>query len=149
MALRIEHSVTAKCRPEHAWQKFEKLEEWPWWNRVIGQAKWVDSSPAWKPGSRFILEIAYPKRLSMKPAVTENNTPRAIAWNGDGNSMHFRFEQQADGTTLLAAVAEFSGFKTLFGGSSLRDTMQIAINEWLTALKTEAELIAREELARS
>lgn len=149
MSVKIEHSVNAKCKPEHAWQKFQKLEEWPWWNRVIGQAKWVDSSSAWKPGSRFVLEIAYPKRLSMKPAITENSAPRAVAWNSEGNSMHFRFEPQADGTTLLAVVAEFSGFKTVFGGGSLRDSMQQALHEWLSALKSEAEIIAREEFARS
>ena len=149
MSVKIEHSVTAKCKPEHAWQKFQKLEEWPWWNRVVGQAKWIDNAAAWQTGSRFVLEIAYPKRLSMKPAITENDAPRAVAWKSEGDSMRFVFEPQEQGQTLLKASAEFSGLKTVLGGGGLRDSMQQAFNEWLAALKSEAEQIAREEFARS
>lgn len=149
MSVTVEHSVTAKCKPEHAWQKFQKLEEWPWWNRVIGRATWIDTSSAWQPGSRFVLDLAYPKRISMKPVVSENNVPRTIAWKSEGDSVRFDFDPQGEGETVLKASAEFSGFKTVFGGASLRNAMQQAFHEWLTALKSEAEKIAREEFARS
>lgn len=148
MSIKVEHSVTAKCKPEHAWQKFQKIEEWPWWNRVIGQARWIDGQP-WQTGSRMLLEIAYPKRMALKPAITENNAPRTIAWKGDNTSMRFDFEPQSGGQTLLKAQAEFSGLKTVFGGGALRDAMQRMVTEWLDALKSEAEKIAREELAWS
>jgi hypothetical protein len=148
MSVTIEHSVIAKCAPEHAWQKFQMIEEWPWWNRVVGRARWIDGQP-WQKGSRLSLEIAYPKRMALKPAITENNTPRAIAWAGDNASMRFDFEPQSDGQTVLKAQAEFSGLKTVFGGGALRGAVQQMFTEWLAALKTEAEKIAREELARS
>ena len=95
MSIKLEHSVIAKCKPEHAWEKFQKLEEWPWWNRVIGQVKWVDGRP-WQPGSRFLLELAYPKRMTFKPVVTENAEPQTVAWRGEGSgmasAMRFRFD---------------------------------------------------------
>lgn len=148
MSVKVQHSVTAKCKPEHAWQKFQSVIEWPWWNRVIGQAKWTEGQP-WQTGSRMLLEIAYPKRLTMKPVVSESSAPHAVALQGDGETMRFSFDPQQDGQTLMKAEAEFSGLKTMFGGGGLQKSMQQAFREWLDALKTEAEKIAREELARS
>jgi len=148
MSVKVERSVAARCTPEHAWRKFQKIEEWPWWNRVVGQAKWVSGQP-WQPGSEFALEIVYPKRMSLKPAVTENAAPESVAWRGDGASMRFRFQAQADGATLLGADAEFSGLKAILSGGAIGAAMQRSLEEWLTALKIEAEKIAREEHARS
>src|SRR5579864_5903574 len=56
MSIKVEYSVTAKCKPEHAWQKFEKLEEWPWWNHVIGKTQWL-SGGRWQEGGRFSFEM--------------------------------------------------------------------------------------------
>ncbi len=152
MSVKVEHSVTAKCKPEHAWQKFEKAEEWPWWNRVIGQVKWVDGQ-VWKPGARFSLETAYPKRIAFQASVTDNSAPQAIAWSMDGGGLHgtmrFRFEPEDDGNTRLQAQCEFSGWKAALSGGSITQDFRKVCEEWLTALKTEAEKIAREEFARS
>jgi hypothetical protein len=152
MSIKLEHSVTAKCKPEHVWQKFQKLEEWPWWNRAIGQAKWIEGQP-WQPGSRFMLELAYPKQMAFEPVVTENAAPQTVAWKGEGSgitgTMRFRFDAQADGSTLLKTEAEFSGWKTKFATDSIKQAIHKTFEEWLNALKTEAEKIAGEELAHS
>lgn len=152
MSVKVEHSVTAKCKPEHAWQKFQKAEEWPWWNRVIGQAKWTDSQP-WQKGARFSLEIAYPRRVAFKAAVTDNSAPQRISWSLDGGglrgSMRFRFEPAGEGNTELKADCEFSGWKTALSGGSIEQDFRKAFDEWLNALKVEAEKIAREQFARS
>ncbi len=152
MSVKIQHSVTAKCKPEHAWQKFQKAEEWPWWNRVIGQVKWVDKEP-WKPGARFTLEIAYPTRYGFKSAVTENATPNTIAWTVEGSGlrgvMRFRFDCATGDNTQLKVECEFSGWKTTLSGGSIAEDFRKACDEWLSALKTEAEKIGREEFARS
>ncbi len=151
MSVNVQHSVTAKCKPEHVWQKFQKMEEWPWWNRVVGAAKWAQGQP-WQPGSRFALELAYPKRHTLKGAVTESSAPQAIAWkieaSGMSGTMRFGFESASPNTTL-SAQCELSGWKTALSGGSLQHDFQKAFEEWLGALKAEAEKIAREELARS
>ena len=152
MSVKVEHSVVAKCKPEHAWQKFSTMTEWPWWNRAVGSAKWTGGQP-WQPGSRFHLEIAYPKTMAFQCVVTEAGTPRNMAWSAAGSGlsgkMQFGFEPQADGNTGLRAQAEFSGWKAAFGGGALRQAIEKAMQEWLEALKTEAEKIAREEFAKS
>lgn len=151
MAVRVQHFVTAKCKPEHAWQKFQKTEEWPWWNRVIGQAKWTSGQP-WQPGSVMLLDLAYPKKISLKTTVKENAAPQAVALTAEGSGMsgtiRFRFEA-ADGNSNLKGECEFSGWKTALSGGSIEQDFKKAFEEWLDALKTEAEKIAREEFARS
>ena len=152
MAVKVEHSVTAKCRPEHAWQKFQKTEEWPWWNRVIGQAKWTGRQ-RWQQGSRMLLELAYPKRIALKTTVKESSAAQTVALTAEGSGMsgtiRFRFDALTDGNSTLNAECEFSGWKTALSGGSLEQDFRKAFEEWLGALKTEAEKIAREELARS
>lgn len=151
MSVKLEHSVTAKCKPEHAWQKFQKLDEWSWWNRAVGASKWIDGQP-WQPGSRFQLELAYPKKMTFKSVITESAAPQSIAWKGEGGgiagTMRFRFEP-AEGGTVLKSEADFSGWKTMLGAGGIQDALRKSFEEWLSALKTEAEKIAREELARS
>jgi len=152
MSVKVEHSVTAKCKPEHAWQKFERMEEWPWWNRVIGSGKWT-SGKAWQSGSRFALELAYPKKFSLNCTVTDNAVPQGITWKADGGGMSgvmwFRFEPQGDGATVLRGDAEFSGWKTAIGAPGIQDAFRKVFTERLDALKTEAEKISRETYARS
>jgi hypothetical protein len=152
MSVTVEQSVTAKCKPEQAWQKFQKMEEWPWWNRVVGQAKWIEGQP-WQRGARFTLELAYPKRFVFQAVNAENAAPQDIVWTVDGGglrgTMRFRFDAVADGTSELKAQCDLSGWKAAFSGSSIEQDFRKAYEEWLGALKTEAEKIAREEFARS
>ena len=152
MATRLEYSVTAKCKPEHVWQKFHKLEEWPWWNRVIGQVRWLEGQP-WQKGSRFLMEMVYPRKMSFKPRIVESAPPNKLAWVGKVNGVTgehwFSFEAQADGTTVIKTWEDFSGLMTVFLTASIKKSIIATWANWLDALKTEAEKIAREELARS
>jgi len=122
MATRLEYSVTAKCKPEHVWQKFQKIDEWPWWNRVVGQAKWLSGSP-WQKGSQFLMELVYPRKVS--------------------------FKAQPDGTTLIKTWEDISGFVASLFGGGMKQSLMTMHKDWLESLKTEAEKIAREEVARS
>ncbi len=152
MAIRLEYSVTAKCKPEHVWQKFQKLEEWPWWNRVVGQVRWLSGAP-WQKGSRFHLQLWYPKKMKVDPVIVESAPPNRIAWVGRGIGIKgehwFSFEPQPDGATLLKTWEDFSGWLTLFMGDGLKKAIVSMYKDWLDALKVEAEKIAREEHARS
>jgi hypothetical protein len=152
MAIRLEYAVTAKCRPEHVWQKFQKLEEWPWWNRVIGQVRWLSGAP-WQKGSRFHLELVYPRKMKVNPVIVESAPPQRIAWVGKGIGARgehwFSFEPQPDGTTLIKTWEDFSGWLVGLMGDGPKLAIVSMYKDWLEALKVEAEKIAREEHARS
>ncbi len=152
MATRLEYSVTARCRPEHVWQKFQKIEEWPWWNRVVGQAKWISGSP-WQKGSQFQMELVYPRKISFKPWIIESAPPNRIAWVGKTTGFTgehwFSFEAQPDGITLIKTWEDISGFVASLFGSGMKQSLTTMHKDWLESLKSEAEKIAREELAKS
>jgi hypothetical protein len=152
MATRLEYSVTAKCKPEHVWQKFQKLEEWPWWNRVVGQARWI-SGPPWQKDSQFFMELVYPRKVSFKPIILESAPPNKIGWLGRAPGFTgehwFTFETQNDGVTLIKTWEDISGWASTFLGHGMKQTLLAMHQSWLEALKTEAEKIAREEYAKS
>jgi len=152
MATRLEYSVTAKCKPEHVWQKFQKLEEWPWWNRVVGRARWLSGQP-WEKGSQFLMDLAYPRRISFRPIIIAALPPNRIGWVGKTTGFTgehwFSFEAQPDGTTLIKTWEDISGLAAALFGRGTKQSLAAMHKDWLEALKTEAEKIAREEAARS
>lgn len=152
MPIRLEYSTTAKCRPEHIWKKFEALDQWAWWNKVISRARWIEGQP-WQKGSRFEMELAQPRTMKFKPEVIESTPPNKVAWVGKSSGVTgehwFSFELQPDGTTLMKTWENFSGISTIFFGTGRRQAIVKMYQEWLEALKFEAERIAREDLARS
>lgn len=152
MGFHLEYSEAAKCRPEHAWEKFSVLEQWPWWNKIIARAKWVSGKP-WGKGSRFFMELARPMSFKATCVIAECEPPRRVVWVGKRlgfNGKHgFSFEPQPDGTTLIKTWEDLSGFVTIFLGAR-RKAMLLAMHKaWIEALKFEAERLAREEYARS
>jgi hypothetical protein len=152
MAIRLEAAVTAKCRPEHVWQKFSKIEEWPWWNKVIGQARWIEGQP-WQKGSRFYMELVRPKTFKVQPVILECTPPIKVGWAGKAMGIiaehWFSFEPQSDGSTLIRTWEDFSGLGTLFVGNGMKQKIVKMYEDWLNALMFEAERLAREEYARS
>ena len=151
MAIKLEYSVTAKCRPEHVWQKFEKLEEWPWWNPVMGQARWLEGR-RWAKGGRFLFQLTRPRVMTFKPVIVESDPPHRIAWVGTATGFKgehwFSFEAQQDGT-LIKTWEFMSGFSTFFMGQGTQKKLLTLYQQWLDSLKVEAEKIAREEYAKS
>lgn len=152
MAIRLEYSTSAKCHPEHVWQKFAKIEEWPWWNKVIGRTRWIEGQP-WQKGSRFYMELVRPKTFKVEPIILECSPPTTVGWVGKGGGITgehwFSFEPQPDGTTLIRTWEDFSGLGTLFVGNGMKQKIVKMYEDWLNALKFEAERLAREDYARS
>ncbi len=152
MAIRLEYSLAAKCRPEHIWKKFEQLDQWAWWNRVITQSKWLEGQP-WQKGSRFRMELSRPVSMKFEPVVLGCEPPHKVGWVGKARGIRgehwFSFEPQPDGTTLMKTWEDFSGPSTLFFGNGRKQAVLKMYADWFEALKFEAERIAREEKARS
>jgi hypothetical protein len=152
MAIRLEYSTSAKCSPQHVWQKFEKLEEWAWWNPVIGQARWLQGQ-RWQQGGRFLFQLMRPRLMTFKPVIIESAPPHRLAWVGTASGFKgehwFSFEEQSDGSTMLKTWENMSGPLTLFFGKGTRNKIVGSYREWLEALKVEAEKVARAEQAAS
>jgi hypothetical protein len=152
MGFRLEYSTTARCKPEHVWQKFSKLEEWAWWNPVIGKTRWLQGQP-WQKGSRFLFELTRPRRMTFRPVIIESAPPHRVGWVGTaflfrGEHWH-TFESQPDGATLIKTWEDFSGLGPAFFGQGRKQKLIAMYREWLESLKSESEKIAREALARS
>lgn len=152
MAIHLEYSVSAKCRPEHVWEKFEKLDQWAWWNRTIAQSKWLEGQ-AWQKGSRFLLGLARPMAMEIPVVILECAPPGKVGWVGKLFGIRaehwFSFEPQPDGTTLLKTWEDFTGPGTIFFGNGRKQAVLKMYADWFDALKFEAERIAREAAARS
>jgi hypothetical protein len=150
--MHLEYSTIGKCKPRHVWQKFEKLEEWGWWNPVVGQTRWLEGE-RWQKGGRFSFQLMKPRVMNFKPVIIESAPPHRLAWVGGTpgfKGVHwFSFEEQPDGTTLLKTWEDSSGIVTLFFGAGMRNKLLAMHREWLEALKVEAEKIALEEHVRS
>jgi len=152
MSFRLEYQTVARCKPEHVWQKFAKLEQWSWWLPVIGQTKWLQGQP-WQKGSRFSMELVRPVHKTLQPVILEAATPNKLGWVGTSFGFRgehwFSFEAQADGTTVLKTWEDSSGLLTALMSAKLKADLLSMHKEWLESLKSEAEKVAREELARS
>ena len=151
MAIHLEYSLSAKCKPEHIWQKFENLDQWPWWNKVIAKSKWLEAQP-WHKGSRFLLGLAKPA-IEIPVEILECAPPTKVGWVGKFYGIRaehwFSFEAQADGTTLMKTWEDFTGFGTLLLGKGRQQANLKLYADWCEALKFEAERIAREAAACS
>jgi hypothetical protein len=152
MSIHLEYSTTAKCRPEHIWRKFEDLDQWAWWNKVISRSRWLEGQP-WQKGSRFEMELVRPRTMKFKPVIIESAPPNKVAWVGKASGLTgehwFSFELQPNGTTLMKTWEDFSGLATLAFRNGTRQGIVRMYQEWFDALKFEAERIAREERAHS
>ncbi len=152
MAFTLEYSTVAKCRPEHIWKFFSNMEQWAWWNRVVGPCRWLNGQP-WEKGSRFHLLLEKPRRMKVECAILACDPPGKVGWVGGGfgwkGERWFSFDAQPDGTTLMKQWENLSGFGTMLAGEGMKKQALAAYQAWFEALKFEAERLAREEKARS
>lgn len=150
MPIHIEYATVAKCSPEHAWEKFQVLDQWPWWNQAIAKANWIEGKP-WEKGSRFYLETARPKVFKLKPVITESDPPNRIVWVGTAIGFRgehgFTFDPQPNGTTILKTWEDFSGPASLLFGGGTRMALAEMYKVWVESLKFEAERLARQQYA--
>ncbi len=151
MSIQLEYGATAKCRPEHIRQVFQKIEQWAWWNPSVTRSKWTSGEP-WQKGSRFRMELERPRRMAFDCEVLEASAQQ-VAWRGKGYMVTgehwFSFVANGDGTTKMKTWETLSGLGTIFIGKGMREKTVDVYKIWLERLAAEAEKIAREELARA
>lgn len=153
MAIKLEHSTNARCRPEHIWQHFQQIENWPAAvPKVIGNAAWTEGEP-WQKGSRFSMKLLQPMPMYAKPEIVEVNAPTSVHWVAPGTAVTakqwFTFEAQPDGTTQMTARQEFEGPMTFMFGETIQRQIRGMYEEWMGVLKSQAEATAQAETTAS
>ena len=148
MAIDLEYSAVAQCRPEHCWQVFQNLNEWSGWLDAVGQARWIEGAP-WQKGSRFEFHLSQPRPATITPTITDIEIPYKVIWVGKGMGVTgehaFVFAPQADGTTRITTMQRYSGAATMFAPKHLIGIVQSVLERWVERLKLEAEALARRE----
>jgi hypothetical protein len=151
MALTIEHSVIAECKPEHVWRHFQDITLWPASiPRVVGEASWTEGDP-WQKGSKFQMKLLQPMPLYARPEILDCSPEREVHWIAAGSAVTaeqwFRFDSQDDGKTLLSARQEFTGPMTFLFGETIQRQIRETYEEWLAVLKQQGEQAALSESA--
>src|SRR5947209_2025142 len=134
--IRLDDQNIAVCRPEHIWQKFAELPQWPAWLPMIARAEWKSGEP-WAIGSRFAMSFKSPP-ITVECEVFESAPPKQIAWRGNLMGItaehFFRFEPQPDGSTLMKQWEQFTGAATMFLSSGRQQQISAIHAEWFAAL---------------
>jgi hypothetical protein len=144
--MRLEYSTVAHCKPEHIWQAFQHVEDWPRWSSVIANTQWEEGEP-WAQGSKFRMQILQPIPVTFKPEVIEVAPPSFVHWIGKTTALTaeqwFSFEAQPEGTTVMKTWQEFGGPASFMLGDGVRAAITNIYVDLFRSLKEEAEKMAR------
>lgn len=143
--MRLEYSTVANCQPDHIWQAFQHVEEWPKWSSVIANTQWIEGEP-WAKDSKFQMQILQPIPVTFRPRILEVSPPGYVHWIGETTAVNaeqwFSFEAQPDGTTLMKTWQEFTGPMSFMFGESVRTTITNIYVDLFRSLKEAAEKLA-------
>ncbi len=146
--MRLEYSTVANCKPEHIWQAFQHVEEWPNWSSVLSNTHWLEGEP-WATGSKFQMQILQPIPVTFRPEIMECAPPGFVHWIGKTTAITaeqwFSFETQPNGTTLIKTWQEFSGPASFMFGESVRMAITNIYVDLFRSLKEAAEKRAHAE----
>src|SRR2546423_9563708 len=136
MSIKLEHSTTAKCKPESVWQAFTEVERWPEWSKLFCRATWVGGAP-WEKASVLLLEVAQPP-AKVRAEVVEVAAPSHAAWAGSVMGVtikhNFNFVAQEDGFTEMKSNIDLSGPATSFINDDMQKKGMAAFVEWFEAM---------------
>jgi hypothetical protein len=151
MSLNVEYAAVAKCRPDHVWQVFEKIELWSRWDpEAISDVRWVSGEP-WTQGARFTISLLKPLPFKLTPEVLEIDSPIYVHLRGEGSGVtgdqHYIFKWMPDQqSTELRTLQEFSGGPIMFLGNAIKPGIEAGIKHLFTRIIEEAEGLARAEV---
>lgn len=139
--MKLEHSTTAKCRPEEVWGVFVDADRWREWSTLLAGMTWTQGEP-WQLGSQGIIELAQPA-FKLKATVKESVPPERVVWTGEVMGVKiesaFHFVAQPGGDTLMRAVIELSGPAVFFINEDMKKKGMAAFTPWFEALRARAE----------
>lgn len=157
--LTIRESSWLNASPGPVWARLLQLEEWPEWNDGIAEARWLGQGwmchgigrRGWKPGNRFRLVPAGPRRAFLGGGVvTAVDTEREVRWLGRFLTLRVEFALavSAEGPgTRVELRSTFRGFSVRFigqdsiVGSPIVQSLGEFQRQFLTALRESGERV--------
>lgn len=83
--LSVAGSLPLPVPPEHAWQEWSRVDDWPRWDWMgSASARWLEGEP-WALGSR--LRVGH-HPLAFACVLVESRPPEAVAWASRGAGIH-------------------------------------------------------------
>ena len=114
MEVKVDFSTVAQCHSSDLWEIFQDVQCWRRLSSVFGDAGWVHGKP-WERGSRFCVELNYPKRIDLEVVVLKCHAPdeTVLLCHGSGFAvelwLYFTPQGDAEQTLLRAEAAVVGG----------------------------------------
>ena len=138
----LKYQTLAKCHPEDLWHIFSELERWQEWSDVFGCAGWIHGEP-WKPGSRFFVELLYPKRLDLEVMVVKCDPPYEVVLlpHGQGYAAQqwIHFARDPYGDAMVRSEEHFVGSER-FKDPLVQQQLYQMFDRWFKPLARQAEV---------
>jgi hypothetical protein len=141
MEVKCQYETIANCHPSDIWEIFNRIEEWRRLTGVFGDAGWVHGEP-WKQGSRFFMELNFPRRMDLEAVVLKVNAPHEVVILSHGSGLAseqwIRFEPNRHDQTMITADQALVG-ADLADESAIQNTMRNFFASCFDGLKAAAE----------
>jgi len=142
MEVRMKYQTLAKCHPEDIWHVFSQLEQWHTWTDIFGNAGWVQGQP-WQPGSRFFLELLYPRELDLEVMVVKCHPPNEVVLlpHGSGYAAQqwIQFAKNGFNGSIIRTEEHFVGSERFKEPEVQQQLMQM-FERWFKPLAAQCEL---------
>ena len=128
--------IEISASPGAVWDVLTALERWPSWNREV---KSMSVEGPVSPGTVFRWK-AGPGTITS--TIQQVDPPRLIAWTGKTlgiHAIHFWYLEPRDGATHVRTEESYEGFVTRVLRGSLQKTLDRALADGLSSLKSEVE----------
>jgi hypothetical protein len=141
MEVKCQYETVANCHPSDIWETFNNIENWHNLSPVFGEAAWVHGEP-WKQGSRFFIELNFPRRMDLEAVVLKCNAPNEVVILSHGSGLAaeqwLRFESDRNDETLITADQAIVG-ADLTDEAAIQNTMRNFFASCFDGLKAAAE----------
>jgi uncharacterized membrane protein len=135
----VERSIVINVPPEHVWEAFVNLGDWPVWNHHMREVRLLTQVPL-AMGSRA--RIVLKTRLSSTWEVTEFSPGRSFTWDASlfGSRLSFaHVVEPVKGGSRVVLRIEAAGLTALAASLVLRFSYGHFLNRSLQRLKESLE----------
>ncbi|MBI2682604.1 MAG: hypothetical protein HYX26_05210 [Acidobacteriales bacterium] len=142
MEVKVEYSTVALCHVSDLWEVFQDIQNWRRLSSVFGDAGWVHGKP-WERGSRFCVELNYPKHIDLEVVVLKCHAPHEVVLlcHGSGFAseqwLFFTPRDVEDETQIRTESAVVGG--TDYLREQVAGPVRQLLESWFDGLKMEAE----------
>jgi len=143
MEVKLSYKTKANCHAHDLWRAFRRIEDWRYHSEVFGDAGWVHGEP-WAAGSRFFLELNFPKRVDLEVTVAKFEPQQGeivMLSHGGGvaGQQWLRFRPINEHQTMIETDEAVVGAEIIDKREDVERRMYQFFERWFEGLKLEAE----------